>query len=210
MNELEWRANAARFSKNRSYTEHPSGVLETQLVNQIGSIVFDTVNGGSSKRPLTSSAIWNTSVLFLFVHEFSEVCVYLEQTNLNCNKRASVFKGQTELISYWNQPINLRQFHYLEKKKWGGEKRNSVKCNWVHACAEIKSQWQRFVQTAAQDRLKVVLGTNVWVLVQVFNARGAVLIIFISIRERQWVFMSVCILLAFDSISLERDLQQFV
>lgn len=76
MNEVEWKATAARFNKNKSYIEHPSGVLEAQLVNQIGSIIFDIVNGCSSKRPLTLSAIWNRSVLFLFVYEFLEARIY--------------------------------------------------------------------------------------------------------------------------------------
>jgi len=75
-NELEQRANAARFNKNRSYTEHLSGVLEAQLVNQIWSIIFDIVNGCSSKRPLTLSSLWNRNVLFLFVYEFLEARKY--------------------------------------------------------------------------------------------------------------------------------------
>lgn len=41
MNELEWRANATSFIKNRSYIEHPSEVLEAEFVSQFGSIISD-------------------------------------------------------------------------------------------------------------------------------------------------------------------------
>lgn len=51
-------------------------MLEAQLVNQIGSIIVDIVNGRSSKRSL--SAIWTRHLLFP-IYEIWEAHRYCEQ-----------------------------------------------------------------------------------------------------------------------------------